>query len=502
MWLLLLACLVANAADPTGADPTGADPVRPALPLSEAWDRAVRDNPEIREARLALEEARLALRQARGAFDPTLGVGVDRGVTAGVATDAETGQRAATHTTSTAWSVAVDQALPTGGTVGLAWTETRADNTGSAARTTWDDGAWLTLTQPLLEGLGPVPARAGVRRAARDLDRQVLAWQGALEDLLLEVSAAWWRAVVAEESLALAARSLAVAEGQGAETRARLEQGFAGLNDLLQVERQVGVARQAYVNAGAEAEAARFGLCRQLGVPLAACPVFQLPRPDVAGAATLPAANAADPTLDEALAVAWQRNVAFLDQRLEVAQAEDDLRVARWNALPSLDLGGSVGWSGLADGPEDARAEVFTDAAPGWAVGVDLSLPLPGRDPWAGLAQTRLARDRALLRLEAAAQDLEGEVREALRDVSRDRARVDLARQTVAAADKALALDQELYREGRCSSRDVVLSLEGLDAAQATRLAVEASLQASLLRLEQVRGVLIDRLGADPTARP
>jgi outer membrane protein TolC len=87
-----------------------------------------------------------------------------------------------------------------------------------------------------------------------------------------------------------------------------------------------------------------------------------------------------------------------------------------------------------------------------------------------------------------------GQVAQAVDAVVRDRARVDLATATLAAAEAGLAADQELYREGRGSTRDVVRSLEVLEEAQVGRLAAEIDLQAAWLALARLRGRVLEEM--------
>jgi outer membrane protein TolC len=129
---------------------------------------------------------------------------------------------------------------------------------------------------------------------------------------------------------------------------------------------------------------------------------------------------------------------------------------------------------------------------PSWAVGLDLSVPLPARSPRATASRARLAEESALLGLEAAEQDLVMRVENAVRAVRRDRSRVALAEQTVEAARAALAADQELLQEGKGSTRDAIRSLENLDAAQLERLRAQIDLQTSLFELGRIEGSLVD----------
>jgi len=300
---------------------------------------------------------------------------------------------------------------------------------------------------------------------------------------VVQVSEAYWGLVASTERLGLAQRSLQIASDELEQTRERVQEGFAGSGDVLQVERAVGGARQALVVSEARVKGAESRLARLLGRDLRGRqaltagdrPVF----PDVSA------------DLETSLQRARGANVDWLLAKVALVEAADQRRLSRNDALPDLGLTGSMGWSGLGSDAEEARDEVLGASNRSWAVGADLSVALLARQARGTRAQARLRFAQAELALAAAEQDLLLTVEEAVRSVERDRSRVELAELTVAAAGAALDADRELLREGRGSTRDVVRSLEAMDGSQASLLQARIDLQASILRLSRVEGLLL-----------
>jgi len=456
------------------------------LTLAQALDQALRSNLEGRSARMDLDAAEAALSGARGGFDPTLSLGLDASGAQSLSNS--TLDVAELTSTTTGWSAGVSQALPAGGSASLGWSESYSSSNSSqqVLSTTTTAGVWLSVDQPLLDGAGLLAARYGVRSALLGLDDAELAWRQAAESLVLEVSGAYWGLVAAGEGLRLATRSLEIAEGQLTDTLERVEEGFAGSGDVLQVERTVGVARQALVVAQADLEAAEAGLARLIGegivgrgalIPLD-LPVVPSPVLDV----------------NASLALARGRNAGWLRSKLGGERAELDFRAARNGALPDLGLTGSVQLSGGPDSTPEARGQVLDGLYPRWALGADLRVAVPYRTERADYQRARIGRDQAALSLEAAEQDLALSVEAAVRALKRDLSRLELAEQTLEAARLALEADQELLDEGRGSTRDVLLSLESLDEAQVGKLAAEIDVQTSALELMQVEGRLLEAL--------
>lgn len=467
------------------------------LTLQDALDRALRANLELRQDQVELEQVRHYVAQLRAAWDPELVGGASTGGSTSLTNSVLENEGAdleAIRYGTQSWTLGVEQDLPTGGSTSLQWTETRStsDSPGQVLSSYVRDGAWWSVSQPVLSGAGLLPGRSSLRQAGRDLDQQELSYRASVESLVVDVAGAYWTLVAARETVQLARRSLDISMDQLADTRERRAEGFAALGDVLQVERAVGVARQALVVAEAELQASEEDLRRLLGMPLASpgelIPVDRPRVPELVLEA------------DHVLARAREANAAWRWQQLELQATEDAWRVTRNSALPSVDVSGGVGWSGLAAGSAAARGQVLSFSYPAWSLSVDVSVPVGGRAGRRQVERAWLEVQQVRLATEAAAQDLELDVRAAIRDLERDRARVELAHRTVEAAEAALAADQELLRDGRGSTRDVVRSLESLDAALAARLEAEIDFQQSLFEVYRVEGVLLDTLGIAPPA--
>ncbi|MFH1466310.1 MAG: TolC family protein [Pseudomonadota bacterium] len=449
------------------------------LSLRAALEEALRANPELRQDRLVLRAAELAVEGARASFDPAIWAGID-GDAGGSADEG--------RDRSLGLSAGLSQPLPSGGSAGFSWygSHTHGDAPGSAAH---DADLLLSLTQPLLDGAGPFAARYAVHAAERNRDWQALDHRATREHLVVAVASAYWRLVEARETLGVAHRTLATVEQQLEETRERMREGFAASGDVLQVERAVLVARQARIMAEATAAQAELHLLRLLGRNLERrAPLEPTDRPE-------PPEHL--PDLQLSLEIARAYNAAWLQQDILAQGASEALRLARHQKLPTLDLTAGLSLSGSGADPRDARAELFLGREPASSMGLTLSAPLPGRADAIALDQAWLESQRLRLAREAAAQTLTQAVEDAVRAVYRDDARASLARDTVAVAQAALEADQELAREGRGSTREVVRSLEALDTAQVASLQADIALQRALLDLLEVEGLLLTKLGLE-----
>lgn len=453
------------------------------ITLQDALTRSLGDNLDLAVDRLNLERADARVQSAWAVFDPILSAGA--GVSGATSPSNNVLDGADTVNTS-AWDyrVGVSQALPSGGRLTVEWAEawSRSDSAGAQQALFVFDSLALRLSQPLLSGL--TNATAGINEARRAEADQELVWRAALEAHVLRVSDAYWALVAAIEYEALADRGAQIAEEQLVDARERFGEGFAGSGDVLQVQRARGEAEAALVSARASREAAHDQLRRVVGVPLESGEhLVPVDRPQVPE--TLPERTT---TLEAATA----RNTTWLRTRLAVDAAALDLRVATGNALPQLDLSGSVGLAGGAASAADARGQIADATSPRWTVGVDLALPVALRSERAQRTQARIAWEQATIQQRAAEQDLRLQVDAAVRAVERDRTRWLLSQTTLEAATAGLEADRELLRDGRGSTRDVVRSLESLQIAQVAQLDAAINLQRSLMELQRVAGTLLD----------
>jgi outer membrane protein len=451
------------------------------LHLDEALEEALAANLELRQQALALDISERSLVKARGAFDPTLNLSASTAANNSPNNDQFVGQEVL-RTSSAAWSAGVSQLLPTGATASLTWWETSFSSNAQDVITgdTVSERLSFTVSQPLLRGVGGMWNLNGARITYDDAEFR---YRQAVEQTMIDVSDRYWRLVSASMSLDLAIRSREIAEQSVLETQERYREGFAGIGDVHQVERALGTAQQAEVFAQAEAEAAELTLRRLLGRDvLAAEPLDAVDRPLVPTDL---------PGFEEVLSLAREANAQWLRDRLAYDQQSLGARRTRNLALPDLRVNGGVGLSGLAGTAPESRDLLASGDFNDWNVSATMSMPLPGRALRADLETARMQQVNADLDLEAAEQDLVLRVRAAIRQVDRDRARASLATATVRFARLALDSDQELLREGKGATRNVVMSLDSLNQATAAELVAQIDLQRSLLELKRVAGTLV-----------
>lgn len=456
------------------------------LTLQAAWEQAMQQNLEIQGQRRANDGSRLQLMEARGSFDPRLSVSAGAGGSQTPTNNVIDGASVITSS-NRRWSASIAQSLPTGGSLGVTYSEftSNSDSANAASNTFANDSMSLTLSQPLLQGafMGSLQ-RVGDARLGLELAE--VRWRSQLEQLVLDVAEAYWGLLSARERRVIADRGVTLAEEQLAQTKERQAEGFAGSGEVLQVQVSVGQALRSAVDAEAAEGAAALRLARVLGRDLQGT-IEIVDRPIV---------DDTELERDTLLALARQGNAQIQIAHIERERAQRQVRQARNAALPNLDVDADVGFAAGGTDPKVVRSTLFSQPAPSWGVGARVGLPLFLRESRARLGMAAIQAEQAELSLKAAEQDLFLRVDAAVRNVRRDRANLQVATQTLEFAKASLKAQQELLAEGRGATRDVVDALESLRAAEASELDARIACQFSQLAANRVGGTLLSDVEA------
>jgi outer membrane protein TolC len=212
---------------------------------------------------------------------------------------------------------------------------------------------------------------------------------------------------------------------------------------------------------------------------------------------------------DEAVARALESNLALRATERDVEAFREELKGAKWNALPELDVLGSVGGTGLAGdgqdvvfgdtvfpsnvrgGASDSYDQVFGGDFPFWSVGVEMSLPIPLREGRGERDRLRALVDRREEQLEAQRRDLEDAVRARHREVVNGERRLEVAREGVDAAYEQVRIGLIEYRAGRTTAFELVRLGADLASSQerlSQALVRTAKSEAALRRLISEEG--------------
>jgi outer membrane protein TolC len=168
------------------------------------------------------------------------------------------------------------------------------------------------------------------------------------------------------------------------------------------------------------------------------------------------------------------RNPELLARRLDAESVAAETRSAGWNALPSLDVVGSLGGHGLGGTPQDvvfggettrttidgsvgdAISEALARDYPTWSIGVELSLPLFLREGRGEQERLRAETRRSEEQVSAQARQVEEDVRARALELRHGARRIELAREAVSAAREQVRIGVIEFENGRVAAFELV----------------------------------------------
>lgn len=258
-------------------------------------------------------------------------------------------------------------------------------------------------------------------------------------DVRLNVQAAFFNLAAAQDLQAVAARTVARAEGHERLATALRDAGAVPLADVLRAQAEVADARLQLIGAASRVRIAAGRLNTAMGRPA------ETPLQIASDAGTLAAPASSDLAATVEAALTRRPEIAAGVKRVEAARA--NVIAARASRAPKLRADGSFGWRDTAWVPDTRE----------WQAGVSVDLPIFDGHSRAG----RLARSRAeAVREEATFESRRLQIREqvwtAAAELDRAWAAIAASEASVRANEESLRMVQERYEHGAALITDLL----------------------------------------------
>ncbi len=435
--LLVLSAAVATAAD--------------AGDLAEVYQKALRNDPQIREAdatRLAALEAKP---QARAALLPRL--------SASAGFDSTDSEGSRTFFTSAGGAFAINS----------------VDSESDGDTRSWD----VTLRQSVFRWEN----WANLRRADRVVAQAEVDFQAAQQELILRTSEAYFNVLAAKDTLTAAEAAHEAFRRQLDQAEKRFEVGLIAITDVQE-------AKAAFDSATASLILAKRSLANQQEVlrELTGEVFDELARP---GEKVQPAPP--DPANeDEWVKLAMDQNLALVSARIGADITRQDISIERGGHYPTLDLVlsrssrdfestfRSQGFSGPNDTDSDDES-----------ISLQLTVPIySGGAVSSSVRQAEYRHRASRERLERVARETERSTRDAYLGVMSEMARVQSLRQAVASSRVALEATEAGYEVGTRTQVDVLDARRRLFEAETNYARSRYDYLINVLRLDRAAGTL------------
>ena len=423
------------------------------------------------------------IRRARSIYDPTFSaLLLDHGQ------NREAGPTSAflDRTLSFDANASLDQLLSTGATASAAFTNVWSKgNPGLSTPRYVQPTLTLSLSQPLLKGLGKQVTERGITTADDAMDLSLASWNQVALNTAAEARNRFLTLAKARENLATRKASLAVARRVHEENEARVNAGVLAAFELLDSELGV-LAREKDL---LDAELGERDAADQLLLTLHLPPGTVLELPDT------PWTDVPDPSEEEALGVALRRRPDLSKARTSLGTAEFNEQVSLNLALPSLSLEGSAGVTGIATEYGNAIDDMKSGKNSNWTVGMRFSVPLGNNAARADVAAARLKASQARAEVAVLEESAGLEIRAALRALKTRRKQDEVARKGVSVAEIRLASFLKRGKLGLSTTKDVLEAEANLTQAREALSGARADFQSTLTNLWKSTGELLDRHG-------
>lgn len=476
----LLCCVLvlpARAQTPASPPPFPA----PALTLEECIARALEKNFELRIESFYTDIARESLAIASADFEPVFNASLQR--FSAKDSPAAGGRRSDT----TDARIGVSQFLPTGTLVSVsASVDKSASNFSTFAfNPVYNSDVALTVTQPLLRGAGTAVNRANIERSRLGVNIARLNFKGSVLQVVRDTEAAYYNLVFAREQLVVKRHSLGLAERLFEENKTRKLTGVATDLDVLSAEVGIATARNGVVIAEQAVRNSEDALTALIG---------QFEFDSTIGTVGLMPYQEPTPSFDLSYKLARENQPDYLATVESIKQLDIAARTAKNARLPSLDLGGSIGYNGLdRNSYGGAVNNVPSGDSRSWQLDLSLSVP------W-GLHADR-ARYRSALaslrqqetRLRSLEQDLLVQVRAAVRAVETNQQSVEINRKATELASRQYELELARFKAGLSTSRQVLQIQDDLETTRVNELLAQVNLRIAIANLHQLESSSLQR---------
>ena len=334
----------------------------------------------------------------------------------------------------------------------------------------------LAYRQPLLRGRGTLPTTNTLLSAEQNSRSQYRSLLLSRQRLLVQLAASYYGIIRDQMLIGVNERSVERTKLLYQAAEAKLKVGMASKMDVFRAELQSLSAENNLVDAQASLENAKRRFNLLLGVEMEAEYLFP---------STLDY-NSVSLDKERLIQTALENRLEIQDAHERIEEAERQLKIARQNLLPPLDVSVRYTIRGEGDGFEESLD--LDDEF--WGVGIHSSFTLDRANERAAYQQSQLNLNSAIRSLQSTQDDITSEVLQAIISVRQAEASVSLQEQSMAQAEKQLELSALRYKKGLSDNLDVVNAEENFVKAKNSYYSAIVQHLISKIQLRQVTGTL------------
>jgi outer membrane protein TolC len=393
------------------------------------------------------------------------------------------------------YSIGVEGMVPTGGKVKVSFTNRDLENNIQPTPIRGEESrsyVGFSFTQPLLKGAGGrsvVEAPITVAQKEQEIARQT--YRLALFESVSNAALAYWDLYLADKTLDLRHRSVAIVESVLNDERERNRLGRSSSIEVLSAESAVAerrvqmyAAEQFMVQAKNRLKSFLAGLDDQVNLSIDADTSLNL--------------LVEEPDRQATLVAAFKHRPEYLASLVRAEKEDVRIQFASNSRLPQLDLVASYGLNGLDRDLSSSWDDLSTRDHETMYVGLEFKIMLLGdRKAKSELSAATYRKHQALLEVQAAEMSLHNSIDTALSNLLTAKLQVDELSSVTSTNELLLEVELARFEAGQSNSRDLLDLEEDINQTLEIALQSKANLQKALIGVSLADGTLLQQFSLE-----
>jgi len=459
------------------------------LTIEECIQIALNKNFDIRISQNTTKRAEQDVEIANAGFQPTFGITTSDSFNTQIRSGDILDGAAQPQSNSQSTRATVSKDFISGGTLSLSTRLNRnfSNSTNSTINPRYNAATTLSVRQPLLSGYGPAVANARRRLSELSLEQSQYDFQATVLRIINDTEIAYHSLAFAQEQFNVRKAALELAEALLSENESKMETGIATSLDVLQAQVGVANATDQLLRAEKSVEDAKDNLLTILGEDTMQPTQIVVEAPDVSD----PVAPDVDATFTRVIDNA-PRYLTLLNQKI---QREVELRRAKRNRLPSLNLNGDYALTGLEASLEAAYDDVTEAQSYNWQWSLSLDIPWGLNERKADYIKAQIQLDTEEARASREKQRLFRDTRIAVRNVTTAIDGISIKELATRLSAEEFEMEKAKFDAGLSTGRRVLEAQQRMDEAKVDELQAKIDLLNAYSNLRELDGAALNRYG-------
>ncbi len=350
----------------------------------------------------------------------------------------------------------------------------------------------LTLQQPLLRNFWYDSTRLGISLQKLQLKISEADFRNQILTTVRAVELAYFNLISADENIRVQAKALELAQQLFNENKKRVEVGSMAPLDERQAEAEVATSRAALIQAQADRDDKERTLKDLLSDNYTN---------DWASVTIAPSEKLLAMPQQFDLQESWRKGLAQNPRyRVQPYQLADEqnaqrIRYRRNQLFPSLDLIGSVGYSGSGKEYSGALGQIQDRQNPNWSFGAQLSVPLSRTAERNSFKAAKATKEQSVLQLKQQQQRTLIQIETDIANAKSSLEQVQATREARSFREAALEAEQKKLENGKSTSYTVLQVQRDLTQARSDEISALAAYNIWLAELAYDEGTSLERRG-------